>query len=263
VGAVATQSFVEPAYGPRGLERLRAGEHPADALAALVAADEGRATRQVGMVDARGRAAAHTGARCIAEAGHHVGDGYAVQANMMASAAVWPAMARAFERATGDLAERLLAALDAAEAAGGDVRGRQSAALLVVRGTPMGKAWVDRRIDVRVDDHPAPLVELRRLLGRARAYEHMNAGDGALERGDFVAAGREYRAAATLVPEEPELPFWHAVALAAAGRVDEALPLLGPVLAADPRWRTLLARLPAAGVLPDDPALLARLLQGG
>lgn len=258
VGAIATQAFVEPAYGHEGLELLRGGRPADEALAALVAGDPGQATRQVAIVDARGVAAVHTGERCIAAAGHELGEGFSVQANMMASPAVWPAMARAFRATTGDLADRLLAALDAGEAAGGDVRGRQSAALVIVRATPSGKPWIDRRVDLRVDDAAEPLVELRRLVVRQRAYEHMNAGDTALERADFAAAGAAYRAAAELVPDELELPFWHAVALAAAGRVDEAAPLIAPVLAADARWRELLERLPAAGLLPAD--ALARLL---
>jgi uncharacterized Ntn-hydrolase superfamily protein len=265
VGAVATQSFVEPAYGPRALARLRAGGAAPEVLAALVGEDPGEATRQVAIVDAAGRVAVHTGPRCVAAAGHLVGDGFAVQANMMTSDAVWPAMARAFTSSAGPLAERLLAALDAAEAAGGDVRGRQSAALVVVAPRGHDRPWPgpggDRPVDLRVDDHLTPLVELRRLLLRHRAYEHMNQGDGHMERSDYGAASAAYRAAASLVPDEPELVFWHGVALISAGRIDDGAALLGPIVAADARFATLLGRLPAAGLLPDEPELLRRLLR--
>ncbi len=252
VGVVATQAFVEPAYGPRGLEQMRAGTTASAALAALLADDAGRDTRQVAMVDVAGRAAAHTGARCIVAAGHHVGDGYAVQANMMASATVWPAMAEAFQVARGPLADRLLAALDAAERAGGDLRGRQSAALLVVRAGASGRPWTDRLVDLRVEDHAQPLDELRRLRTLQRAYDHMNAGDAAMERAAVDDARLEYAAASTLAPDRAELIFWHAVTLAAGGQASEAAPLFARVLAGAPgrRWRELLRRLPAAGLLP-------------
>jgi uncharacterized Ntn-hydrolase superfamily protein len=256
VGAVATQAFVEPAYGPRGLERLRAGASAGGALLALVAEDAGRATRQVAIVDAAGGVAAHTGVRCIACAGHHVGDGFAVQANMMGSEQVWPAMAEAFVAARGALADRLLAALDAAERAGGDLRGRQSAALLVVRGEASATPWSDRLVDLRVEDHAQPLDELRRLRTLARAYDHMNAGDAAMERAAIDDARREYGAAAALAPDRAELVFWHAVALATGGRDADAAPLFATVLTGAPgaRWRELLRRLPAAGLLAQDVA---------
>jgi len=257
VGAVATQSFVDSSYGPLGLELMHAGKPAGDALAALLAADANRDVRQVAMVDAHGRVAVHTGARCIAAAGHATGDGFSVQANMMENAGVWPAMRSAFASAGGDLAARLLAALEAAEAAGGDIRGRQAAALLVVRATGTGRPWADRRFDLRVEDHPQPVAELRRLLALARAYEHMNRGDELAAEARWDDAGREYGAAARLAPEIVELPFWHAVTLAAAGRLDEARPLFADVFAREARWRALVPRLPAAGLLPEDPALLA------
>lgn len=263
VGAVATQSFVDPSYGPLGLDLMRSGRAAPDALAGLLAADGGRDVRQVAMIDAQGRVAAHTGKRCIAEAGHHTGKDYSVQANLMASERVWPAMAKAFEEATGDLAERMLAALDAAQAAGGDIRGQQSAALVVVSGKPTGRPWEDRVFDLRVEDGPRPLEELRRLLGVARAYGHMNAGDLAVERQDVAGAMREYGAAEKLLPRSAEVVYWHAVALASASRVDEALPLFARAFALDPAWRTLTPKLPAAGLLPDDPALLRRIVEAG
>jgi len=261
VGAVATQSFVDPSYGPLGLALLRAGRSAPEALAGLLAADEGRDVRQVAMIDAQGRVAAHTGRKCIAEAGQVVGRGYSVQANLMASAAVWPAMARAFEAAKGDLADRMLAALEAAEAAGGDIRGQQSAAIVVVSGQPTGKPWADRVFDLRVEDHERPLVELRRLLRVARAYNHMNAGDLAVEKKDVDGALREYAAAEKLVPDSAEMVYWHAVALVGVGRVEESLPLFARAFEMEPRWRTLTPRLPASGLLPDDAALVKRIVE--
>ncbi len=260
VGAVATQSFVNIAHGPNGLQLMRTGLPPDRALAALLAGDPGRDVRQVGMIDAQGHVAAHTGSKCIAAAGHQVGDGYSVQANLMEKDSVWPAMARAFEASAGQpLAERLLVALRAAEAEGGDLRGRQSAALLVVRAESTGRPWADRLVDLRVEDDPDPLVELSRLLRLHRAYERMNAGDLLLEHGDVEGAGREYRAALLLAPEVYEIAFWAGVTLAGAGRVDEARPLLDQACEAWPPMRDLLARLPAAGLLPDDAKLLKQL----
>jgi uncharacterized Ntn-hydrolase superfamily protein len=182
VGAVATQSFIDPSYGRGGLELMRGGASAEEALKTLLARDEGRDVRQVAMVDARGRVAAHTGAKCIEAAGDRVGKDYSVQANLMSNGRVWPAMASAFESARGDLADRMLAALDAAQAAGGDIRGRQSAALVVVKAESTGKPWADRVFDLRVDDSAEPLKELRRLVRLQRAYNHMNAGDAAVER---------------------------------------------------------------------------------
>ena len=260
VGAVATQSFVDPSYGPLGLDLMRAGRSAQQALDGLLAADPGRDVRQVAMVDARGTVAVHTGERCIQAAGHLTGRGYSVQANMMLNDAVWPAMARAFERAGGDLAERMLQALEAAEAAGGDIRGRQSAAILIVEGTSTGRPWADRVMDLRVEDHPDPLRELRRLVAVQRAYDHMNRGDLALERRDVDGALREYGAAEALQPGNLEMAFWHAVALANAGRVRQSLPLFRRVFAADARWAELVPRLPAAGVLTVDSAAVQAIL---
>jgi uncharacterized Ntn-hydrolase superfamily protein len=260
VGAVATQSFVDPSYGPLGLALLRAGRSAPDALKGLLLADEGRDVRQVAMVDASGRVAAHTGVRCIPAAGDLVGEGYSVQANLMEKETVWPAMAKAFEASRGDLAERMLAALEAAEAQGGDIRGRQSAALLVVKGVSSGRPWQDRIFDLRVEDHPAPLVELRRLVGLQRAYNLMNEGDLAVEKKDDAGALRAYAAAEALVPDSAEMAYWHAVALVNMGRVDESLPLFAKAYRLHPKWRDLTPRLPKAGLLPDDPKLIARIV---
>jgi uncharacterized Ntn-hydrolase superfamily protein len=262
VGSVATQSFVDPAYGPRALELLKRGIPAAEALAQLVAADAQRDVRQVAVVDARGRVAAHTGAKAIAAAGQHVGAQYSVQANLMANAQVWPAMAAAYERATGDLADRLLAALDAAEAVGGDIRGRQSAAILVVRPASSGKPWAgaDRLFDLRVDDHSAPLVELRRLVRLQRAYNRANRGDELMSEQKVEEALKEYAAAAEIAPEIVELPFWHAVTLASIGREADAAPIFRAVFAKEPAWAELVPRLPASGLLPDDKGLIERIV---
>ena len=252
VGAVATQSFVDPSYGKLGLDLMRAGRSAPDALRALLAGDEGRDVRQVAMVDAQGRATAHTGAKNIADAGHIVGAAFSVQANMMLNEKVWPAMDAAYRAAKGDLAERMMAALDAAQAAGGDIRGRQSAALIVVKAKATGRAWVDRIFDLRVDDHPEPLRELRRLLTLQRAYNHMNEGDLAVEAKDNARALREYSAASALAPGNLEMLYWHAVALASMGRVDDALPLFRRVFDADRNWMQLTRRLPKARLLSED-----------
>jgi uncharacterized Ntn-hydrolase superfamily protein len=213
VGAVATQSIVDPAYGPRGLDAMRAGEAPAEALTRLLDADEGRAVRQVAFVDAQGRVAAHTGERCIAHAGHVIGEGFSCQANMMRDPGVPEAMADAFDRSTGSLAHRLLDALDAAQAAGGDIRGMQSSALIVVGAL---------RLDRRVDDHPEPLAELRRLVD--------------------------------LGHDNPEGWFWHGINLAMHGDIDGGREQLQRAYAASDSWRELLQRLPPSGLLDADVA---------
>ena len=260
VGAVATQSFVDPSYGPLGLALMKAGRSAPEALQALLAGDSGREVRQVGMVDASGRVATHTGKLDIPAAGGQAGEGYVVQANLMEKATVWPAMARAFERAKGDLAERLLAALDAAEAEGGDIRGRQSAALLVVKGKSSGRPWADKPFDLRVEDHADPLGELRRLVRVQRAYNHMTAGDDCVAVKDWACAEREYGAAQAMEPQNAEMSFWHAVALASNGRLDPARPLFAKAFQADARWRELVRRLPKVEQLPTDPKLLEQIL---
>ena len=241
VGAVATQAMVSIGYGPKGLDLLARGDDPRQVLDELTAADPQADTRQVAVLAADGGVAAHTGARCIAEAGHRTGDGWSVQANMMTNATVPDAMAQAFaDAADDDLTTRLLAALDAAEAEGGDIRGRQSAALVVVRGDGETPPW-DRVYDVRVDDHPDPLAELRRLVAVRRAYLTFDK--------DHVALGGN-----------PELRFWHALQLATAqGDVAGARAALDTVYDVDDRWRELLRRLPAAGTFPDDAELIAAL----
>lgn len=260
VGAVATQSFVDPTYGKLGLDLMRAGRGAPESLAGLLATDSASQVRQVAMIDAKGRVAAHTGDKCISAAGHVVGENFSVQANMMEKDTVWPAMAKAFREAKGDLAERMLAALEAAEAQGGDIRGRQSAALIVVSGKASGRPWVDRKFDLRVEDAPTPLKELRRLVTLQRAYNLMNEGDLAMERNDTEAALKAYSSAEALAPGNAEMVFWHAVSLVNAGKVDEAVPLFQKTYKADARWRELLKRLPKSGLLADDPKVMTKLL---
>jgi uncharacterized Ntn-hydrolase superfamily protein len=260
VGVVATQSFIDPSYGPLGLALMRAGRSASQALEALKKADPHPEVRQVAMLDAKGGVAAHTGEKCIPGAGHIVGENFSVQANLMLNDQIWPAMARAFRETRGDLADRLLAALDAAEAVGGDIRGRQSAAILIVKGQSTGQPWADIRMNLRVEDHPEPLKELRRLVAVHRAYQHMNQGDLAIELGDAEGALREYGAAEKMFPDNREMKFWHAVALANLGRVEESLPLCREVFAGDRNWAVLLPRLPAVGILKIDEAALKKIL---
>lgn len=260
IGAVATQSLVDPSYGPRGLELMRDGTSAPAALHRLLADDAEEAVRQVAMIDRGGRVAVHTGPRCIAHAGHAVGDQVSAQANIMERATVPAAMVRAYSAAGDGFAERLLAALEAAEAEGGDLRGRQSAALLIVTARASGHPSEDRPVDIRVDDHADPVAELRRLLGLRRAYQRAEAGDELAATADTEGALREYEAAHRSQPDNIELAFWHGVALAAEGREDEATPVLRRAFAAHPGWAELLRRLPAAGLFPDDGELIARLI---
>jgi uncharacterized Ntn-hydrolase superfamily protein len=300
VGAVATQSFVDPSYGPLGLGLMRAGKSAPDALYALLTADPSDAVRQVAMIDVEGRVAVWTGTGDIKPAGHIVGNqsggfsighggasapassnlqqpsggvgnygkGFSVQANLMSNDKVWPAMAKAYQESNGDLAERLLAALDAAQAVGGDIRGRQSAALIVVEGKRQNAPWEGRIFDLRVDDAAEPLKELRRLIVLQRAYNHMNAGDLAVEHKDNEAALREYAEAEKIASDSPgvlpsrlaEMIFWHAVALVNMNRVDDALPLFKRCFSIQKSWAELTPRLPAAGLLPNDPKLIERIV---
>jgi uncharacterized Ntn-hydrolase superfamily protein len=258
VGAVATQSFADPAYGKLGLDLMRAQRSAPETLAGLVASDSMSAVRQVGMVDAEGRVAAHTGALAIAEAGHILGDGFTVQANMMLRPTVWPAMAEAYQSTRGELVERLLSALDAAEAEGGDIRGRQSAAILVVAGKNTGRPWADKLYDLRVDDAPEPLKEIRRLVSVARAYFHHRRAQSALERGDNAAMKREFEVAAQLIGDNPEMRFWHAIGLLGIDEVEGGIAMLREVAAHDRNWITLALRL-RVPLLKADPALLERI----
>jgi uncharacterized Ntn-hydrolase superfamily protein len=263
VGVVATQSFVNVSFGPRGLAMLREGRTAGETVGALIEADDAPDVRQLAVVDRHGNVAAHTGEQCVPEAGHLTGDGFSVQANMMLSPQVWPAMAEAFLASAGPLAERLVVALEAAQAAGGDIRGAQSAALLVVRAASTGAAWQDRLVDLRVEDHPQPVTELRRLLRVQRAYEHMNRGDEQIEAGDVQGALAAYQAAEAMFPDNLEMQYWHAVSLANVGRVQEALPIFEAVFSRDANWRTLTARLPDVGLLGVSDEALSQILAQG
>ncbi len=265
VGAVATQSLVDPAYGPLGLNLMRMGRTAPEALKALVSTDEGAEIRQVAMVDANGNVAAHTGKRAIYAAGHQTGTQYSVQANLMEKPTVWAAMSKAYESSTGDLAERMLAALEAAEAEGGDIRGRQSAAILIVGPENTNRPWADRLFDLRVEDHPNPVAELRRLVTLQRAYLKLNEGDEWIGKGDIEKAFAAYRTATEIVPDKAtngEAAFWVGVTLAEKGKPDQAIPYLARAYKQDKRWAELLPRLPASELLPDDPDLINRLVQG-
>lgn len=240
VGAVATQGFAERAYGPNALGLLRDGAEARQALDRLTRTDDARELRQVAVVDAAGRVAVHTGSSCVAEAGHRTGSGYSCQAGMMLRASVPDAMADAYEAATGPLDERLLAALDAAEAKGGDVRGCQSATLLLV--APEGERW-QRLFDLRVDDHPAPLAELRRLHSRQRAYDLSEQAENLAAAGRHEDAAALFDRAAALAPQNDELMFWSGLSFAQGGDMERGLDRVRAAASLNPRWLELLDRL--------------------
>ncbi|MFO7574698.1 MAG: DUF1028 domain-containing protein [Bacteroidales bacterium] len=261
VGVVATQSFVNPALGPDGLNLMEEGKSAGVALKVLIEADEGREFRQVAFLDNKGSVSAWTGGKCIESAGHQTGNNYSVQANMMLNDRVVPAMARAFEENSHlPLAERVVKVLVAAQEAGGDIRGKQSAALIVVGGEPAAGPWLDKKVDLRIDDHSDPITELERLLKVHRAYEHMNAGDLAVEHNDMATAMREYEAAAAMFPENLEMKYWKAVAMANNNQVVESLPIFREIFRTDLNWKELTRRLPAPGLLTVSPADLKRIL---
>jgi uncharacterized Ntn-hydrolase superfamily protein len=260
VGVVATQSMVDPSYGPLGLALMKAGRTAGQALEGLKRADPHPEVRQVAMLDAGGNVAAHTGEKCIPAAGHILGKDFSVQANLMLNAQVWPAMAKAYLAAKGDLADRMLAALDAAQAAGGDIRGRQSAAIVIVKAKSTGRLWEDRVMELRVEDNPEPLAELHRLVRLHRAFDHMNRGDQAVEAGNAEAALREYGAAEAMFPDNLEMKFWHAVSLVNMGRLEQSLPLFREIFSRDRNWAILVPRLPGVGQLKADQKALDRIL---
>lgn len=261
VGVIATQSFVNPSFGPRGLELLKSGKSPQEVVDLLISLDEGRDFRQLAVLDSKGRAASYTGSKCILPAGNIVGTNFSVQANMMINDKVWPAMAEAYKNSKGSLAERLMTALEAAEYAGGDIRGKQSAALLVVRGKPTGNIWQDRLVDLRIDDHQQPLVELRRLLKVHRAYEHMNNGDLAVEKNEMDKAMEEYSAAMKMFPDNLEMKYWTAVTLANKGRIEEALPMFKKIFSENPNWKSLTERLLPNGLLTVDEKTFKKIME--
>jgi len=252
VGVVATQSFVNPSFGIRGLELLKSGKSPQKAVDELISSDEGRDVRQLAILDSKGRSASYTGRNCIREAGNIAKENYSVQANMMLTDKVWGAMSKAFEESEGPLAERMITALEAAQSEGGDIRGKQSASLLIVKGESTGKIWEDRYIDLRVEDNTEPVEELKRLLKVFRAYEHMNKGDYAVEKNDMELAKKEYSAAEEMFPENLEMKYWHAITLVNNGKIEDALPMLKEVFSKDTNWKTLTERLPKSGLLKEE-----------
>lgn len=261
VGVVATQSFANKSFGPRGLELLKQGKSPQEALDELLSKDEAAAVRQVAILDAQGRVAVHTGDKCIDYAGHQQGENFSVQANMMKTSEVWPAMAQAFEQnANLRLPERIIKALEAAESKGGDVRGRQSAVLLVVKGEKSNEPWNDRIIDLRVDDHENPVQELNRLLRTYRAYEYMNDGDLAVEEGNMQKAKELYGKAEEMFPQNLEMKYWHAITLANNGQIEEARQMLQSIYRKNRDWRELTRRLPKVGLLNVKDRQLSQLL---
>jgi uncharacterized Ntn-hydrolase superfamily protein len=243
VGAVATQSHVNLSYGPLGLELLQAGYSAEQALKALTAGDPRAEVRQCAIVDAAGNVAAHTGRKCIPAAGHIVGDGFSCQANLMEKATVWGAMAEAFTSTDAPLAERMMAALEAAEAEGGDIRGKQSAAMLVVAAAGTGRSWDDRIIDLRVEDAAEPLLELRRLLRIKRAYMTAGVADDLEEKGDVDGAIAKLQEALAIAPEMVELRFMAGVTMASAGDLDGGCALVAEAVRKNARWVEMLHRL--------------------
>jgi len=261
VGAVATQSFTNKSFGIRGLTLLKEGKSAQQALDELLLDDEGREVRQVAIIDQNGNVAAYTGKKCIQFANHMIGDQFSVQSNMMLTDNVSAAMAKAYKaNLKQPLAERVLAALNAAQSVGGDIRGKQSAALLVVPGKSKGEPWNERSVDLRVDDHEKPLQELGRLLKVQQAYEHMNNGDLAVELNDMAGAMREYGTAMKMQPENLEMQYWTAVTLANNKQVGKALPMFKRIFTADKNWKELTRRLPAVGLLTVTTIELASIL---
>jgi uncharacterized Ntn-hydrolase superfamily protein len=249
VGAVATQSRVNLSYGPLGLELLQAGYTAEQALKALTAGDPQAEGRQCAIVDAAGNVAAYTGPRCIPAAGHIIGDGFSCQANLMEKDTVWGAMAEAFTSTDAPLAERMMAALEAAEAEGGDIRGKQSAAMVVVAAAGTGRSWTDRIIDLRVEDAAEPLQELRRLLRIKRAYMTAGDADQLEEQGDVPGAIAKLHEALAIAPEMTELCMMTGVTMAAAGDLDGGCKLIAEAARKNPRWVETMHRLAAVDLV--------------
>ena len=261
VGVVATQSLVNPSYGPKGLALMKQGLSPKQALDALISNDEGEMYRQVAFLNAKGEVASHTGNNCIAEAGHIKGKHYSVQANMMLNNSVWSAMSKAYETTKGPLSERLMAALLAAEAEKGDIRGKQSAAILIVKGKATGNSWEDRVMDLRVEDSKDPLGEIRALLKVHKAYDYMNKGDLAMEQGDSKKAEELYLSAQKLFPDNLEMQYWYAINLLNNKEFEKAHTILKSIFEQDPNWRTLISRLVVSKLLVIDPKELEKVIK--
>jgi uncharacterized Ntn-hydrolase superfamily protein len=262
VGVVATQSFTNRSFGIRGLELLKQGKSPQEALDVLLSDDDGRDFRQVAILDKQGRVATHTGKSCIDFAGHTNGENFSVQANMMLNDKVVPAMEKAWkEHSEMPLAERVVAVLQAAQNVGGDIRGKQSAALLVFAAEASGEPWNDKLIDLRVDDSENPIKEMDRLLKVFRAYEHMNQGDLFVEKNEMKSAMDEYNTAMKMFPENLEMQYWTAITLANDKQVKRAVEMLQNIYKKDENWRELTKRLPKVGLLNVSEENLILLLQ--
>lgn len=244
VGAIATQSFVNPSYGPNGLKLMEEGLSAEKALENLIKMDQGKAFRQVAFIDKNGDTAAHTGQKCVESASHISHKNFSVQANMMLNDKVVPDMQYAFMKHYDlPLAERLIEVLKAAQKAGGDIRGKQSAAILVVGPEVVEHPWEDKLVDLRVDDHKTPLQELERLLKVKRGYDFMNKGDLAIEDNDIEAALEAYSKAETLLKDNIEVTYWKAISLWNADEKERAVPILKRIFKQDKNWNTLTYRL--------------------
>jgi len=249
VGVVATQSFINPSFGPRGLSLLENGLTPKLAVETLLELDAGKEVRQLAILDVHGNVEAYTGKNCIEAAGHIVGNNFSVQANLMEKNTVWSAMAEAFKNSEGTLAERMLVAMEAAQNEGGDIRGKQSVAILVVKAKSTGNSWEDKVVDLRVEDSENPLKEMRRLLTIHTAYEYMNQGDLAVETGNNVLAKEHYMNAQKLNPDNLEMKYWYAVTLANNGELIEAKEIFKEIFKQNSNWKTLTPRLIKAKLL--------------
>lgn len=261
VGVVATQSLVNPSYGAKGLALMEQGLTPQQALKALIENDKGEMYRQVAFLDASGNVATHTGSLCIDEAGHKQGKNFSVQANMMLNNTVWDAMATAFESTKGSLSDRILAALKAAETEKGDIRGKQSAAILIVKGESTGNTWQDTVMDLRVEDHQNPIKELERLIKIHKAYDFMNKGDMAMEEGNSHEAEDLYMKAQNLFPENLEMKYWYAINLLNNKDFDKAKPILKSIFKEDNNWKTLTTRLVKSKLLVISDKELAKVMK--
>jgi uncharacterized Ntn-hydrolase superfamily protein len=243
VGVVATQSFVNPSYGPKGLALMEQGLSPQQALDALLVNDTGEMFRQVAFLNTKGEVATHTGSSCIEAAGHRPGKNFSVQANMMLNNTVWDAMANAFEKTKGDLSDRMIAALKAAQGEKGDIRGSQSAAILIVKDKATGNSWEDIVMDLRVEDHANPVEELERLVKMQKAYDFMNKGDLAMEAGDSKMAESLYLNAQNLFPDNLEMKYWYAINLLNNKEFEKANAILKGIFNQDMNWKTLTSRI--------------------
>ncbi len=260
-GAVATQSFINPSFGPIGFTLLEQGYTPEETIQELLKNDDGYQARQVAVINKVGEASAFTGTSCFRHAGHYVGPNYSVQANLMSSEKVWSAMSETFENSKGHLAERLLSCLEAAQAQGGDIRGKQSANLKIARLFATGKEWEDNMIDLRIDDHPEPLKEMKRLLTLFRAYEHMDKGEKAIELNDKKQAEEEYSQALNLCPDNLEIRFWHTISKIDTIQDHSVEKELHSIFERDNRWAIMLERLAETGMVQLDDERLSRLIK--